>query len=121
MNKVAPYAKALIGALVAGLSSLYQALDHDQLVTAQEWVAVVMSTLVGLAAVFALPNKDPQGEHQRESVQPPATKADLSDRGILGKAVMPDHRKNDQGESLVGLALVCLVVVVVVIILARAL
>jgi hypothetical protein len=81
MNRIAPYAKALIGALVAGLSSLYQALDGDPaLVTSQEWVAVVMATLAGLAAVFAIPNRDPEGEHQDESTQPP------DGRGILGKA-----------------------------------
>lgn len=70
MNKIAPYLKSLIGALVAGLSSLYQALDNE-VVTSQEWVAVAMATLVGLAAVFAIPNRDPRGTHQDESTQPP--------------------------------------------------
>jgi hypothetical protein len=72
MTKIAPYAKALVAALVAGLGSLYQALDGDpSVVTSQEWVAVAMTTLAGLAAVFGMPNKDPQAEHQDESVQPP--------------------------------------------------
>jgi hypothetical protein len=72
MTKIAPYAKAIVAALVAGLGSLYQALDgNPSVVTGQEWVAVAMTTLAGLAAVFGVPNKDPKAEHQDESVQPP--------------------------------------------------
>lgn len=71
MNKIAPYAKAIIAAIVAGLGSLYQALDGDQAVTAQEWVAVASTTLAALVAVFAVPNRDPKAQHQEESVQPP--------------------------------------------------
>jgi hypothetical protein len=71
MTKFAPYAKAIVAAIVAGLGSLYQALD-DSTVSSQEWVAVAMTTLAGLAVVFAVPNKDPEAEHQAESVQPPS-------------------------------------------------
>lgn len=81
MDKIAPYAKAIIAAVVAGLGSLYQALDGDQSVTAQEWVAVAMTTLAGLVAVFAVPNRDPRAQHQEESVQPP-------DRGITTLGVV---------------------------------
>ena len=71
MKKIAPYAKAIVAAIVAGLGSLYQALDGDPSnVTSQEWVAVAMTTLAGLAVVFGTPNKDPEAEHQDESVQP---------------------------------------------------
>lgn len=70
MDKIAPYAKALIGALIAGLASLQQALD-DSAVTAQEWTGVVIALLSGLALVWAIPNRDPAAEHQAESVQPP--------------------------------------------------
>lgn len=70
MNKLAPYAKALIGALVAGLGSLQQALD-DGYVTAQEGTGVAIAFLSGLALVWAVPNKDPNADHQDESVQPP--------------------------------------------------
>ena len=70
MSRIAPYAKALIGALVAGLGSLQQALD-DSLVTSQEGTGVAIAFLSGLALVWAIPNKDPEAEHQDESVQPP--------------------------------------------------
>ena len=90
MTTFAPYAKALIGALVAALGALGAALtpDADGLVsvTPGEWVAVVSALLVGLLAVFAVPNKDPEAEHQDESVQPPYD----SERPILGKAIASD-------------------------------
>lgn len=64
------YLKAIVAALVAGLGSLYQALDNSA-VTAQEWVAVALATLAALGAVYGTPNRDPDGRHQDESVQPP--------------------------------------------------
>lgn len=74
MSKIAPYAKAIIGALVAALGALGAALTPDASglvsVNPGEWVAVVSALLVGLLAVFAVPNKDPEAEHQDESVQP---------------------------------------------------
>lgn len=70
MTSIAPYAKAVIGALVAGLASLQQALD-DGTLSAQEWTGVAIATLSGLALIWAIPNKDPEAAHQDESVQPP--------------------------------------------------
>jgi hypothetical protein len=70
MTSIAPYAKALTGAAIAGLASLQQALD-DSSVSAQEWTGVAIATLSGLALVWAIPNKDPEAQHQAESVQPP--------------------------------------------------
>lgn len=70
MSKLAPYAKALIGALVAALASLQQALD-DGSVSAQEWTAIAIAFLTAAVLVFAVPNKDPEAEHQAELVQPP--------------------------------------------------
>ena len=64
------YLKALVGALVAGLGSLYQAFDDDR-VTGQEWVAVALATLVALGTIWGVPNLDPKGKRQRDSVQPP--------------------------------------------------
>lgn len=64
------YTKAIVGALIAGLGSLYQALDNDS-VTQQEWVAVAIATLTALGLVFVVPNLDPKGVRQDESVQPP--------------------------------------------------
>lgn len=71
MKRIAPYGKALTGAAIAGLAALQQALDNGA-VTAQEWTGVAIATLSGLALVWAIPNKDPEAEHQDESVQPPA-------------------------------------------------
>lgn len=70
MTGVLPYAKAIVGALVAGLGALGTALT-DGAVSAQEWVAVASATLVALGVVFGVPNRDPQAAHQDESVQPP--------------------------------------------------
>lgn len=64
------YLKAITGALIAGLGSLYQALDNEA-VTAQEWVAVAIATLAALGIVWGVPNLDPRGRHQAVSVQPP--------------------------------------------------
>lgn len=76
MNKIAPYAKSIIGALVAGLGALGAALTPDASglvsVNPGEWVAVSTAFLVGLLAVFAVPNKDPEATHQDESTQPPS-------------------------------------------------
>jgi hypothetical protein len=70
------YLKAIVGALIAGLGSLYQALDKGG-VTAQEWVAVAIATLAALGVVWGTPNLDPKGKRQRESVMPPG------DRGAV--------------------------------------
>lgn len=64
------YLKAIVAALVAALTSLYQALDRGG-VTNQEWVAVVLAGLLALGTVWGVPNLDPRGKRQRESVQPP--------------------------------------------------
>lgn len=48
-------AKAIVGALVAGLTSLHQSLDDGGIVS-QEWVAAGIAALVALAAVWAVPN-----------------------------------------------------------------
>lgn len=48
------YAKAVTGALVAGLTALLPALDAG--VTAAEWVTAAVAFLVALGAVWAVPN-----------------------------------------------------------------
>ena len=69
MNTIAPYAKALTGAVVACLSYLQPAIDDG--LTASEGIGAAVAFLTGLAVVWAIPNKDPEAEHQDESVQPP--------------------------------------------------
>jgi hypothetical protein len=71
MSKVTPYLKAIVGALIAGLGVLALALE-DEKVTSGEWVNIAIATLTALGVVWAIPNKDPEGEHQDESVQPAA-------------------------------------------------
>ena len=56
MNLIAPYAKAAIASVVAGLGSIATALD-DNSISAQEWVTTVIAFLVALGAVWAVPNK----------------------------------------------------------------
>lgn len=76
MNSIAPYAKAIVGAAVAGLGAAGTALT-DGVVSGQEWVAIASATLVALGVVFGVPNKDPEAEHQDESVQPAVDDTDV--------------------------------------------
>jgi hypothetical protein len=47
-------AKAIVGALVAGLTALLPVLDDG--VTAAEWVTAAVAFLVALGVVWAVPN-----------------------------------------------------------------
>lgn len=69
LDSIKPYAKALVGALTAGLGAYATALDDG--ITTQEWVTVAIAALAGGGFVFGVPNKDPEAQHQAESVQPP--------------------------------------------------
>ncbi|HJY34328.1 MAG TPA: hypothetical protein VJ260_05715 [Vicinamibacterales bacterium] len=69
MNKIAPYGKALTGAIVACLSYLQPAVDDG--LTPAEMIGAAVAFLTGLAVVWAIPNRDPEAAHQDESVQPP--------------------------------------------------
>lgn len=65
---MAKYAKAVVGALVAGLTALGTALTPDAgtqavQVTPAEWVVVTVATLVALGAVWRVPNGT-EGDHQ---------------------------------------------------------
>ncbi len=55
MTNPAIYIKAILAALVAGLSALATALDNGA-ISAQEAVTAVIATLVALGAVYAIPN-----------------------------------------------------------------
>jgi len=50
------YAKSILAAIIAGLSSLIVGLSDDTLDTA-EWLTAAVATLVALGAVYAVPNK----------------------------------------------------------------
>ncbi|MEH1013039.1 hypothetical protein V6U90_08000 [Micromonospora sp. CPCC 206060] len=59
MKKLRPYAKATVGALVAGLTALGTALADNQ-VTPVEWIAVALAALAALGTlgvVYAVPNR----------------------------------------------------------------
>lgn len=49
------YAKAVVGALVAGLSALLPGLE-DGALSGPEWVTAAVAALVALGAVWAVPN-----------------------------------------------------------------
>jgi hypothetical protein len=62
MSKVAPYAKAVVGAIVAALGVLGGFLVNDTAVgdvTAGQWVAVAVAFFVAFGAIFAVPNSSP--------------------------------------------------------------
>ena len=64
-----PYAKfvvALVGAVVTVLLATFP--DDPNV---QQWGTIVATLLTALG-VYSVPNKDRQGRHQRESVQPPS-------------------------------------------------
>ena len=76
MSKVAPYMKTVVAILGAVLTAVMTQFPDNAAV--QQWGPIVSALLTALA-VYAVPNKDPQGTHQDESVQNP-------ERRILGKA-----------------------------------
>ena len=57
MTRLAPYLKALTAALVAGLSVILADADH---LTTHDYVAAVIAFLVGLGAVYSVPNSSPK-------------------------------------------------------------
>lgn len=73
-SKVAPYAKAIIGALIAGVSVIAAGVTDGHL-SAGEWVSALLAALVALGGVYKIPNADPTATHQDESVTPPPTQA----------------------------------------------
>jgi len=59
MKNVAPYLKALIAALIAGLSVIASALGLDGALSPQDFVYAGIAFLVALGAVFSVPNQIP--------------------------------------------------------------
>lgn len=68
-TKIAPYGKAITGAVIAGLGAARLALSDD-VITKAESIDIATVVLTALLVVWAIPNKDPEAEHQDESVQP---------------------------------------------------
>lgn len=67
---IAPYAKAVAGGVIAGASAAVPLVDDG--LTTSDVLVIAIAFVVGLGGVWAVPNKDRQGLHQDESVQPPA-------------------------------------------------
>ncbi|MFF0903989.1 UNVERIFIED_CONTAM: hypothetical protein RF653_09975 [Kocuria sp. CPCC 205316] len=55
LKSIAPYRKAIVAAVVAGLTALYAALQDD-MVTAAEWTFVAIATLGGGGTTYVVPN-----------------------------------------------------------------
>lgn len=68
MNKIAPYAKAVVAVLGAVLVTVLAQFPDNE--TVQTWGPIVASLLTAIS-VYVVPNRDPLAEHQDESVQPP--------------------------------------------------
>ena len=69
-----PYAKAIIGFITPGAvvigSAVTATSDGGSSITGAEWVTAIVACIVTAGAVYAVPNHDPRGEKQDESVQP---------------------------------------------------
>lgn len=61
--KIAPYAKAITGAIVAGLAAARLALTDD-IISKAESIDIAIATLTALALVWAIPN----GKAEAQSV-----------------------------------------------------
>lgn len=58
MTRLAPYLKALVAALVAGLSVIATALHiPDHTLSAYDYVSALIAFLVALGVVFVVPNR----------------------------------------------------------------
>lgn len=51
------YAKAIIGSVLAGLTTAQLAWQSDQFLDTGEWIGVAISALAVFAGVFGMPNK----------------------------------------------------------------
>lgn len=91
MNTIAPYMKAVVAFIAPGAVSLIAALNDDSkggdAIVQSEWIAALLACVVTAAAVYAIPNRDPQATHQDESVQPPEA-GQVSVVGALVVAVL---------------------------------
>jgi len=60
MNKLKPYAKAVVGGIVTGLGTAATALT-DGGITPVEWITIILSFIAGTGFVYAIPNKPADG------------------------------------------------------------
>lgn len=69
-RKLETVAKAGVGGVAGVVTAVTYAMQDGE-ITSGEWVGIVLALLGSAAAVWVVPNKDPQGVAQDESVQPP--------------------------------------------------
>ena len=114
MDKIAPYYKAVAGLLVPFLTAIGVALtagsDNGSTITGNEWITAIVAGLLAGGVVFAVPNKDPNAEHQEESVQPPDV-VDVFDQ----EQYEPRHGNGELGVFDTGflVAFACLIIIIV--------
>ena len=70
------YAKAISGAILAGLGVLYVALA-DNVVSAQEWVAVAQAAGAAFAVVWGIPNAAQRNTVAQQTVTVETTQVDV--------------------------------------------
>ena len=70
LDKIKPYAKAVMAGVVAGAGAIATGYADETLSTGEIWMAV-SAGLTAAGATWVIPNRDPKAEHQEESVQPP--------------------------------------------------
>lgn len=88
------YAKAIVGALIAGLSALGIALD-DGAVTYQECVTIAIAALTALATVWAVPNAQPEPESEVDSMTGDMDEGDPSDDSVVEQLPEPVADEDD--------------------------
>jgi hypothetical protein len=75
VDKIAPYWKAILGFITPGVVGLVAAVQDaspgGSTVTGPEWVGIAAACVLTGGLVFGVPNKDPKGVKQDQSVQPP--------------------------------------------------
>lgn len=76
MEKIAPYWKAVVGFIAPGAvligSAVTESSDGGTAITQAELITALVAMFVTSGAVWGVPNRDPYGAHQDESVQPPS-------------------------------------------------
>ena len=83
------YLKAAVGALIAGLGSAATAVT-DGHVTAAEWIAIALATLVALGAVWGVPNAAPVPYDQ--GGLPPPRMATVRNGGEAAERIVPPSK-----------------------------
>jgi hypothetical protein len=77
MDKIAPYYKAVAGALIPFLTAISVSLQ-DGTLTGQDWVQALIALIVGGGVVFAVPNIPNKPQSTTTTRKPPAKKPTLT-------------------------------------------